>query len=97
MLFLIGLVCVAVTMLIGLSLEETIRSRAGEIWHAKLAPRCRNGPVDPKSTLALQTALQPECHQGIPVFRLARVANDLYWWRCAAFLGWLWWKYPRHR
>jgi len=33
-LFLIGLICVAATMLIGLSLEETIRSRAGEIWHA---------------------------------------------------------------
>jgi hypothetical protein len=48
-LFSIGLVCVAVTMLIGLSLEETIRSRAGEIWH----PTWREVPKwaqEPKST-----------------------------------------------
>jgi uncharacterized protein (DUF2235 family) len=33
-LFSIGLICVAVTMLFGLRLEEKIRSRAGEIWLA---------------------------------------------------------------
>jgi hypothetical protein len=34
LLFLIGVTCVTVTVLIGSSLEETIRSRAGAIWQA---------------------------------------------------------------
>jgi hypothetical protein len=48
-LFLIGLICVAVTMLIGLSLEEAIRSGAGEIWHASWL-KVPKWAEDPKST-----------------------------------------------
>jgi hypothetical protein len=48
-LFLIGLLGLAVTMLIGLSQEESIRSRAGEVWHHRWqsVPKWAE---DPKST-----------------------------------------------
>jgi hypothetical protein len=51
-LFLSGLVCVVVTMFIGSSLEETIRSRAGDIWHAKAGwgSKVPKWALDPKST-----------------------------------------------
>ncbi len=51
--FLSGLLCVAISTLVGSWLEEIIRSRAGDIWHAQVAWGGSAVPkwaADPKST-----------------------------------------------
>jgi hypothetical protein len=88
LLFLIGVVCVAVTMLIGSSLEETIRSRAGEIWHASWCT-VPNWAVDPKSLYKLRSnpsviaAYRYFAWRALPTICLAA---------CAALAAWLCWN-----
>jgi hypothetical protein len=89
-LFLIGLVCVAVTMLIGLSREETIRSRAGEIWHARTVP---NWAVDAKSTWVYKLRSNPKVIKAYRYFAW-RVLPTILLAVCAGILVWasVWWE-----
>jgi hypothetical protein len=93
-LFLIGLVCVAVTMLIGSSLEETIRSRAGETWHAswRTVPKWA---VDPKSTWLYKLRSNANV---IKVYRYFawRVLPTIVLLICTGIVAWLWWRYPSY-
>jgi len=91
-LFLIGLACVAVTMLIGLSLEETIRSRAGEIWHASW-PSVPKWAVDPKSTWLYKLRSNQNIIKAYRYFAW-RVLPTIFLVACAGIIVWLWWTYP---
>jgi len=91
-LFLIGLICVAVTMLIGLSLEETIRSRAGEIWHANWVT-VPKWAVDPKSTWLYKLRSNPTVIKAYRYFAW-RVLPTIFLVVSAGLVAWLWWKYP---
>jgi hypothetical protein len=91
-LFLIGLVCVAVTMLIGLSLEETIRSRAGEIWQARTAPKWA---VDPKSTWVYKLRSNPKVIKAYRYFAW-RVLPTIFLVVFAFIVAWVSWRYPRY-
>jgi hypothetical protein len=90
-LFLIGLICVAATMLIGLSLEETIRSRAGEIWHASwhTVPKWA---VDPKSTWLYKLRSNPTVIKAYRYFAWW-VLPTIFLLACAGIMIWLWWEY----
>ena len=91
-LFLIGVACVAVTMLIGSRLEETIRSRAGEIWHA----RWRTIPkwaFDPKSTWLYKLRSNPKVIWAYRIFAW-RVLPTVLLLACGAILVWLAYKFP---
>jgi Uncharacterized alpha/beta hydrolase domain (DUF2235) len=92
LLFLIGVVSVAVTLLIGSSLEETIRSRAGEIWHAswRTVPKWA---VDPKSTWLYKLRSNPTVIQAYRYFAW-RVLPTICLAVCAGLVAWLCWKYP---
>jgi hypothetical protein len=60
-LFLVGGACLAITVLVGSSLEDTIRARAGDIWHAQ-ASWGNDVPAwarDPKSTWLYQLRSDP--------------------------------------
>jgi hypothetical protein len=94
MLFLIGVICVAVTMLIGLSLEEAIRSRAGEIWHAswRTVPKWA---VDPKSTWLYRLRSNPVVIKAYRYFAW-RVLPTIFLGVSAGIVAWLWWGYPRY-
>ena len=91
-LFLIGLICVAVTMLIGLSLEETIRSRAGEIWHASW-PTVPKWAVDPKSTWLYKLRSNPTVIKAYQYFAW-RVLPTLFLVVSVVVVAWLWREYP---
>jgi Uncharacterized alpha/beta hydrolase domain (DUF2235) len=91
-LFLSGLVCVAVTMLIGLSLEETIRSRAGEIWHASWGT-VPKWAVDPKSTWLYKLRSNPSVIKAYRYFAW-RVLPTIFLVACAGIVAWLWWTDP---
>src|SRR5262245_21763410 len=86
MLFLIGLVCVAVTMLIGSRLEEKIRSRAGEIWNAswRTVPKWA---VDPKSTWVYKLRSNPKVIEAYRYFAW-RVLPTVLLAVCALILVW---------
>lgn len=90
-LFTIGVVCVAVTMLIGLWLEETIRSRAGEIWRAswRTVPKWA---ADPKSTWLYKLRSNPNVIKAYRYFAW-RVLPTIVLAVCAGMVVWLWWKY----
>src|SRR5262249_50106452 len=93
MLFLIGLVCVAVTMLIGSRLEEKIRSRAGEIWNAswRTVPKWA---VDPKSTWVYKLRSNPKVIEAYRYFAW-RVLPTVLLPVCALILVWasVCWRY----
>jgi hypothetical protein len=92
LLSLIGVVCVAVTMLVGLSLEETIRSRAGEIWHA----RWRTVPrwvENPQSTRLYKLRSNPTVIKAYRQFAW-RVLPTIFLVVCAGIAAWLCWEYP---
>ena len=91
-LFLIGLLCVAATILIGLSQEETIRSRAGEIWHHRWES-VPKWAVDPKSTRLYKLRSNPTVLKAYRYFAW-RVLPTLFLAACAGMYFWLWWWYP---
>jgi Uncharacterized alpha/beta hydrolase domain (DUF2235) len=90
LLFLIGVVCVAVTMLIGSSLEETIRSRAGEIWHASWCT-VPNWAVDPKSTWLYKLRSNPSVITAYRYFAW-RALPTICLAACAGLAAWLCWN-----
>jgi hypothetical protein len=91
-LFLLGLICVAGTMLIGLWQEETIRSRAGEIWHASWR-KVPKWAVDPKSTWLYKLRSNPTVIKAYQRFAW-RVLPTIALLACAGIIIWLWWEYP---
>ena len=90
-LFLIGIACVTVTLLVGSSMEETIRSRAGEIWHAnwRLVPKWAK---DPKSTLVYKLRSNPAVIEGYRYFAW-RVLPTICLASCAVLAVWVCWNY----
>jgi hypothetical protein len=94
-LFLIGLVCATVTMLIGLSLEETIRSRAGEIWHAswREVPKWAQ---DPKSTFLYKLRSNRTVIKAYRYFAWW-VLPTLFLLVCAGAIIWLLWDNREYR
>jgi Uncharacterized alpha/beta hydrolase domain (DUF2235) len=93
-LFLIGIVCVTITMLIGLSLEETIRSRAGEIWHGswRTVPKWT---MDPKSTWLYKLRSNSNFIKAYRYFAW-RVLPTIFMVVFAGIVAWVWWRYPRY-
>jgi hypothetical protein len=91
-LFLIGLVCVAVSMLFGLWQEETIRSRAGEIWHARTVPKWA---VDAKLTWIYKLRSNPKAIKAYQYFAW-RVLPTIVLAVCAGILIWVWWSYAAY-
>jgi hypothetical protein len=87
----LGLICVAVTMLIGSSLEETIRSRAGEIWHANW-PAVPKWAVDPKSSWLYKLRSNPTVIKGYRYFAWG-VLPTIFLVVSAGIIAWLWWDY----
>jgi hypothetical protein len=94
MLFLIGLVCVAVTMLIGSRLEEKIRSRAGEIWHPSW-PTVPKWAVDPKSTWVYKLRSNPKVIKAYRYFAW-RVLPAISLLVCAFILFLVSWSYTAY-
>jgi hypothetical protein len=90
LLFLVGVVCVAVTMLIGSSLEETIRSRAGEIWHASWCT-VPNWAVDPKATWLYKLRSNPRVITAYRYFAW-RALPTICLAACAGLAAWLCWN-----
>jgi hypothetical protein len=95
-LFLIGLICVAVTMLIGLSLEETIRSRAGEIWHPASWLKVPKWAEDPKSTWLYKLRSNPTIIKAYRYFAWW-VLPTIFLLAVAGIIIWLWWEYRESR
>jgi hypothetical protein len=93
-LFLIGLVCVAVTMLIGSKLEEAIRSRARGIWHASW-PTVPKWAVDPKSTWVYKLRSNPKVIKAYRYFAW-RVLPMISLLVCASILVWVSWSYTAY-
>ena len=94
LLLLLGIICVAVTMLLGLSLEETIRSRANEIWHEswRTVPKWA---VDPKSTWLYKVRSNPKIIKGYRYFAW-RVLPTVVLALCAGLIAWAWFQYPAY-
>ena len=93
-LFLMGLLGFTVTRLIGSAQEETIRSRAGEIWHA----RWQSVPAwvqDPTSTWLYKLRSNDNVIEAYRYFAW-RVLPTLVLLLCIGGFGWLCWQYPRH-
>jgi uncharacterized protein (DUF2235 family) len=93
-LFLIGVLCLAITMLTGLWQEETIRSRAGEIWHDrwKQIPKWAENP---KSTWIYKLRSNKKV---IKLYRFFawRVLPTVVLVACVPVIAWLYWTYQKH-
>jgi hypothetical protein len=93
-LFLIGVICLAITMLTGLWQEETIRSRAGEVWHArwKEIPKWAHNP---KSTWIYKLRSKKKIIELYRIFAW-RVLPTVVLAACVLVIAWLCWRNPRH-
>jgi hypothetical protein len=93
-LFLIGVICLAITMLTGLWQEETIRSLAGEVWHArwKQKPKWANNP---KSTWIYKLRSNKKIIELYRIFAW-RVLPTVVLAACVLVIVWLCWRNPRH-
>jgi hypothetical protein len=98
-LFLFGFLCVAVTMLIGSWLEEVIRARAADIWHAKVAWGSSAVPkwaADPKSTRLYKLRSSPIVIRCYRIFAW-RVLPTLVLLACAGLLAWfVGWRFKEY-
>lgn len=91
-LFLIGLVSVAVTMVIGILLEKRIHYRAGDIWHFKPKDPVPNWARNPKSTLLFKLR---SCEGVVALYQWYRSLSSkaaplIFLIVCAGVIVWAW-------
>jgi hypothetical protein len=93
-LFLIGSICLAITMLTGSWQQETIRSRAGEIWHArwKQVPKWAESP---KSTLIYKLRSNKTVIEWYRIFAWY-VLPTIVLIVCGLLIAWLCWEYRQY-